>query len=138
MLTKEEVARKMSGFECPNYLHENCYIPIYEQCLKAIELLEEVEDLKEEVYTFICASKAVDAENQQLKGEIDTLVYASNALYGENQQLKAKLAEIEAKCNEPIMVTSDVFGGGVASGHNILKQAVLSIIYRNNAVTGVF
>lgn len=49
-------------------------------------------------------------------------------LAAENERLKAKLDEVKAECLKPIMITSDVFGGGVAAGHNILKQAVLAII----------
>ena len=49
-------------------------------------------------------------------------------LAAENERLKAKLDEIRAECAKPITTTSDVFGGGVASGHNFLKQNILAII----------
>jgi hypothetical protein len=70
----------------------------------------------------------LQAENKRLKAEL--------AEYAEtfSEQNKAlsdhiiKLAAVRAECLKPIMITSDVFGGGVAAGHNILKQAVLAII----------
>ena len=86
MLTKEQILSKMRGFDCPKYLTESCWQPIYDQCVAAIDLA------------------------------------------AENERLKAKLDEVKAECLKPIMITSDVFGGGVAAGHNILKQAVLAII----------
>ena len=91
MLTKEQILSKMRGFDCPKYLTESCWQPIYDQCVAAIDLA------------------------------------------AENERLKAKLDEVKAECLKPIMITSDVFGGGVAAGHNILKQAVLAIIKDGDA-----
>lgn len=56
-------------------------------------------------------------------------------LAAENERLKAKLDAVRAECNKPITITSDVFGGGIASGHNILKQAVLAIIDKDGDET---
>ena len=41
MLTKDEILRKMAGFDCPSYLHESCWQPIYDQCVAAIDLAAE-------------------------------------------------------------------------------------------------
>ena len=46
MLTREEILRKMQGFECPKYLMESCWQPIYDQCVAAINLAAENERLK--------------------------------------------------------------------------------------------
>ena len=46
MLTKEEILRKMNGFECPEYLVTPCWQPIYDQCVAAIDLAAENERLK--------------------------------------------------------------------------------------------
>ena len=61
-------------------------------------------------------------------GELATQAEQAIDLAAENERLKAKLDAVKAECLKPIMITSDVFGGGVAAGHNILKQAVLAII----------
>ena len=46
MLTKQEIDRKMRGFECPQYLRESCFEPIRQQCYAAIDLATENERLK--------------------------------------------------------------------------------------------
>lgn len=46
MLTKEEILRKMNGFECPEYLVTPCWQPIYDQCVAAIDLVAENKRLK--------------------------------------------------------------------------------------------
>ena len=52
----------------------------------------------------------------------------------EIKRLKAKLNKIEERCNTPIHVTYDQFGGGMASGYNILKKYILEIIKESEAV----
>jgi hypothetical protein len=46
MLTKDEILRKMNGFECPEYIVTPCWQPIYDQCVAAIDLAAENERLK--------------------------------------------------------------------------------------------
>ena len=46
MLTKDEILRKMNGCECPEYLVTPCWQPIYDQCMAAIDLAAENEQLK--------------------------------------------------------------------------------------------
>ena len=46
MLTKEQILGKMRGFDCPKYLTESCWQPIYDQCVAAIDLAAENEQLK--------------------------------------------------------------------------------------------
>ena len=46
MLTKEQILSKMRGFDCPKYLTESCWQPIYDQCVAAIDLAAENERLK--------------------------------------------------------------------------------------------
>ena len=46
MLTKEQILSKMRGFDCPKYLTESCWQPIYDQCVAAIDLSAENEQLK--------------------------------------------------------------------------------------------
>ena len=67
------------------------------------------------------------ASGCSLRKMADQAIAAIN-IAAENARLKAELDAVRAECYKPIMTTSDVFGGGVASGHNILKQAVLAII----------
>jgi len=52
MLTKKQILSKMRGFDCPKYLTESCWQPIYDQCVAAIDLA---------------------AENERLKAKLDTL-----------------------------------------------------------------
>jgi len=46
MLTKGEILCRMNGFDCPKYLTESCWQPIYDQCVAAIDLAAENERLK--------------------------------------------------------------------------------------------
>ena len=46
MLTREQILRRMNGFDCPKYLTESCWQPIYDQCVVAIDLAAENERLK--------------------------------------------------------------------------------------------
>ena len=46
MLTREQILRKMHGFECPMYLLDSNWQPIYDQCVAAIDLAAENERLK--------------------------------------------------------------------------------------------
>ena len=46
MLTKEQILSKMRGFECPMYLLDSNWQPIYDQCVAAIDLAAENERLK--------------------------------------------------------------------------------------------
>ena len=46
MLTKEQILIRMRGFDCPKYLTESCWQPIYDQCVAAIDLATENERLK--------------------------------------------------------------------------------------------
>lgn len=45
MLTREQINSKMAGFECPKYLYESCWKPIHDQCMLAIDLTAENENL---------------------------------------------------------------------------------------------
>ena len=107
MLTKEQILSRMRGFDCPKYLTESCWQPIYDQCVAAIDLAAENERLKAELAEY---AETFSEQNKALSDHI------------------IKLDAVKAECLKPIMITSDVFGGGVAAGHNILKQAVLAII----------
>jgi hypothetical protein len=49
MLTKEQILSRMRGFDCPKYLTESCWQPIYDQCVAAIALAAENERLKAEL-----------------------------------------------------------------------------------------
>ena len=44
MLSKEEIEKKMQGFECPQYLRETCYEPIRKQAQLAIELQAKLDE----------------------------------------------------------------------------------------------
>lgn len=46
MLTKDDIIRKMAGFDCPSYLYKSCWQPIHDQCVAAIGLAAENERLK--------------------------------------------------------------------------------------------
>ena len=46
MLTEEEIGTKMQGFECPAYLRETCYKPIYEQAVLAIRLQKRLDKIR--------------------------------------------------------------------------------------------
>lgn len=46
MLTEEEIRIKMQGFECPAYLRETCYVPIYEQAVLAIKLQKKLDKIR--------------------------------------------------------------------------------------------
>ena len=46
MLTKEQILRRMNGFECPMYLLDSNWKQIYDQCVAAIDLATENERLK--------------------------------------------------------------------------------------------
>jgi hypothetical protein len=80
-------------------------------------------------------------ENDRLKSEIaeheQCFYEQGQALAGqiiETERLKAKLDKIEERCNTPIHVTYDQFGGGMASGYNILKKYILEIIKEGESV----
>jgi len=49
MLTKNKVKYLLAQMDCPLYLHNNVYVPIYEQCMKAIDLQAENEKLIKEI-----------------------------------------------------------------------------------------
>ena len=109
MLTKEQIVAFWDWHEC------NCKFAFdsptsFEVCNQAIAAID------------------LAAENERLKAELaeyaETFSEQNNAL----SDHIIKLDAVKAECLKPIMITSDVFGGGVAAGHNILKQAVLAII----------
>lgn len=94
MLTREQILRKMHGFECPMYLLDSNWKPIYDQCVAAIDLAAENERLKEDQRR----------GNQKIK----EVSMAYGKLHRENERLKAKLNEIRAECVKTIEFNGEV------------------------------
>ena len=59
MLTKDEIMRKMAGFDCPSYLYESNWKPIYDQCVAAIDLVAENERLKDDIKQLIAGNEVI-------------------------------------------------------------------------------
>jgi len=116
MLTKQEVERTRSLVvrELDDYGDIAGLKKLSDQAIEAIDLAAENERLKAELAEY---AATFSEQNNALSDNIIA-----------NATLTAKLDAVKAECLKPIMITSDVFGGGVAAGHNILKQAVLAII----------
>ena len=125
MLTKDEILRKMAGFDCPSYLHESCWQPIYDQCVEAIDLAAENEELKEDqrrgnqkIKEVSMAYGKLQAENARLKADLSALTdvrrVADNLLEmerinrmgdlaAENKLLRAKLDAVRGRCKRTPM-----------------------------------
>jgi regulator of replication initiation timing len=151
MLTKDIIASTYRETDENSNLDDwqlNCLRAVCNQSIQAIELLEEVEQLKQDLAQLrinkiadnvgemyrIKKMTELQAENEGLKEEVDDLVYANTALYGENERLRAVLGEINRWCEEYKSYrfgNGEHFNGGVNACENIL-----SIIYRESAVIG--
>lgn len=109
MLTEQEVERTRSLVvrELDDYGDIAGLKKLSDQAISAITLATENARLKEELTEY---AETFSEQNKALSDHI------------------IKLDAVKAECLKPIIITSDVFGGGVAAGHNILKQAVLAII----------
>lgn len=92
------------------------------------ETLDDFEQTAANCRTLLDALRDLKEDQRRGNQKIKELSMAYGKLQAENAQLKAKLDAVRAECNKPIMTTSDVFGGGIASGHNILKRNILAII----------
>jgi hypothetical protein len=86
MLTKGEVLHKMQGFECPKYLMESCWQPIYDQAVAAIDLAAENARLKAELAEY---AETFSEQNNALSDNIIA-----------NARLKAKLDAVRAECEQ--------------------------------------
>jgi len=81
MLTKEQILSKMRGFDCPKYLTESCWQPIYDQCVAAIDLAAENERLKAKLAEY---AETFSEQNKALSDHI------------------IKLDAVSAECNKHI------------------------------------
>ena len=106
MLTKGEISCRMNGFNCPKYLTESCWQPIYDQCVAAIDLA---------------------AENERLKAKLDTLTAISEQDDRCYVQLKAKLDAVRKWTSNPVRI--DDFG------YQMAQESVLSIIDKDGDET---
>ena len=80
MLTREQILSRMRGFDCPKYLTESCWQPIYDQCVAAIDLATENERLKSKLDAVLAACNTTfviqdPIKNKQIVESIRTILH---------------------------------------------------------------